>query len=291
MSPSFSKNAITSIHAISTGSGEQHSEHRHGSWVPQLWWVLTSRSWIRVPILCFAIEHLDGLVLFDTGMDPAIASNPHYVDSALGRFLLNRIFRLHISPGDGLGKQLETVGLMSSDVKKVVISHLHFDHIGGIADVPQADFLISQDEWRLLSDPHPERLWILREHIELPGIQWRRIKFGPSDDPLLAPFGGCHDVMGDGSLILLPTPGHTPGSMSLLVQSAGMKPLLLVADLTYETQLLMQGKVPGTGDAQILRSTYAKVRALKAKMPDLVILASHDSKTVETLKVATTGLR
>jgi len=290
MSSSFVENAITSVHAISTGSGEQHSEHRHGSQLPQLWWVLTSKSWVKVPIHCFAIEHRDGLVLFDTGMDPAITSNPHYIDSPLGRFLLNRIFQLHIFPGDSLGRQLETVGFTSSDVKKVVISHLHFDHIGGIADVPQAEFLVSPDEWRQLSDPHPERHWILREHIELPGIQWRQIEFEPSDDPLFAPFGGCHDVMGDGSIILLPTPGHTPGSLSMLVRSAAMIPLLLVADLTYETQLLMQGQVPGTGNAKTLRSSYAKVRALKEKLPDLVILASHDPKTAEALNMATSGL-
>ena len=55
---------------------------------------------------------------------------------------------------------------------------------------------------------------------------------GP-DDALLAPFGGCYDVMEDGSMTLPPTPGHTPGSMSMLVRAADMPPLLLAGDLTY----------------------------------------------------------
>jgi glyoxylase-like metal-dependent hydrolase (beta-lactamase superfamily II) len=255
-----------------------------------LWWVLTSRSWVEVPISAYVLEHRDGLVLFDAGMDPAIGSDPNYVSSAIGRFLLHRIFRLHIGPDDTLQKKLEALGFAPADVRKAVISHLHFDHIGGIALVPQADLLVSDDEWRQLSGPHPERDWILREHIELPGAKWRQIEFAPTDDPLLAPFGGCYDVMGDGSMTLLPTPGHTPGSMSMLVRSEGLPPLLLVGDLTYDVNLLMKDQVPGvyTDKAQ-LKSSFAKVRGLKEQLPDLVILASHDPAAAGALRSASSS--
>ncbi len=267
--------AIRAVRTITTGHVEQHAEHRYGSSLPRLWWVLTSRSWIKVPVNAYAIEHRDGLVLFDTGVDPALASDPSYISSALGRFLLRRLFRLHIGPDDGLAARLDAVDLLASDVRKVVVSHLHFDHIGGIADVPQAELLVSRDEWDQLSRPHPERDWILREHIELPGARWRPFDFAPAEDPLLAPFGGCYDVMGDGSLILLPTPGHTPGSLSLLVRSAGLPPLLLVGDLAYELDQVVEDRVPGVGNAEQLRSSFARVRALREALPDLIILPSH----------------
>ncbi len=267
--------AIRAVRTITTGHVEQHAEHRYGSSLPRLWWVLTSRSWIKVPVNAYAIEHRDGLVLFDTGVDPALASDPSYISSALGRFLLRRLFRLHIGPDDGLAARLDAVDLSASDVRKVVVSHLHFDHIGGIADVPQAELLVSRDEWDQLSRPHPERDWILREHIELPGARWRPFDFAPAEDPLLAPFGGCYDVMGDGSLILLPTPGHTPGSLSLLVRSAGLPPLLLVGDLAYELDQVVEDRVPGVGNAEQLRSSFARVRALREALPDLIILPSH----------------
>ncbi|MGB5471837.1 MAG: hypothetical protein WBM64_15650 [Woeseiaceae bacterium] len=61
---------IKAVHEITTGYVEQHKEHRYGSAKPLMWWVLTSRSWVRAPITAYAIEHRDGLVLFDTGMDP-----------------------------------------------------------------------------------------------------------------------------------------------------------------------------------------------------------------------------
>ena len=280
--------AIKCIHVLSTGSGEQHKEHRYGSRPPVWWWILVSRSWIKVPINAFVLEHRDGLVLFDTGLDPAIGSDPDYINSALGRFLLHKIFRLHIAPEDALNKKLEALGFAASDVRKAVISHLHFDHIGGIGHIPQAELLVSKDEWLQLSGPHPERDWVLREYIELPGAKWHQIEFAPTKDPLFALFGGSYDVMGDGSMTLLPTPGHTPGSMSMLVRSQGLPPILLVGDLTYELDLLMNDQVPGIGDATALRSSFAKVRALKEQLPDLVLLPAHDPKATDALKQACT---
>lgn len=169
------------MNVLSTGTVEQHREHRYGSRFPILWWVLTSRSWIRIPIYAYVIEHRDGLVLFNTGMDPAIVSDSNYVSSAIGRFLMHRIFRFHIGPDNALAKQLEAQGCSPSSVSKVAISHLHFDHFGGIADVPQAELLVSVGEWQQLSEPHPERRWVLREHIEFPGAKWHTIEFTATD--------------------------------------------------------------------------------------------------------------
>ncbi len=281
--------AVRAVHTVTTGYGEQHEEHRYGTTKPTLWWVLTSKSWVRIPLNSYAIEHRDGLVLFDAGADPALGSDPNYISSAIGRFLLRKLFRFHIAPEDALGNRLETLGLAASDVCKVVVSHLHFDHIGGIADVPQAELLVSRREWQQLSEPHPERDWILRELIELPGANWRPINFKPMDDPALQAFGSCYDVMDDGSLTLLPTPGHTPGSMSLLIRSEGFPPLLLVGDLTYQLDLLLSDQVPGIGDPAELKASFAKVRALKQALPGLVVLPSHDPAAAEALGAALEG--
>lgn len=289
MPQTISDQVIKGVHVISTGYGEQHREHRYGSRLPQLWWLLTSRSWIKLPINAFVIEHRDGLVLFDTGLDPAIESDPGYISQAIGRFLLRRIFKIHIGPKDSLGNQLDLAGIKPSAIQKVVISHLHFDHIGGIKDVLQADLLVSRDEWNILSEPHPEREWILREHIEIPGTKWCPVDFAGTDDPLFESFSGIYDVMGDGSMILLPTPGHTSGSMSLLLRSSAFPPLLLIGDLTYQADLLMTDQVPGTGDAEQLRESFAKVRALKERLPNLVIVPSHDFAAAEIIGRATQG--
>lgn len=275
--------AVAGIQVITTGWGEQHREHRFGSWMPRWLWALTSQSWVKLPVHCFLIQHRDGPVLFDAGADPAIENDPNYISQAIGRVLLHRIFRFHIKESDALRHQLNSIGEPPAAIRKAVISHLHFDHVGGIGDLTNADLLVSEREWAQLSEPHPEREWILREHIELPGANWCPVAFQPTEDPLLERFGGAYDVMGDGSLMLIPTPGHTPGSLSMLVRSQGMRPVLLVGDLTYQADLLMADQVPGTGDPAVLRESYAKVRALKQDLPELIIVASHDPAASDML--------
>jgi len=105
----------------------------------------------------------------------------------------------------------------------------------------------------------------------------------PTDDPTLVPFSESLDVMGDGSLVLLPTPGHTPGSISLLIRRTTRSPLLLVGDLTYGAELLERRQLPGVGVRSRLVQATEKVLALKQRMPDLVILPAHDPTAARRL--------
>lgn len=278
---------IASVKVLTCGRAEQHREHRFGSRLPQLWWIFFGRNWVALPLQCFLIDHHDGLVLFDTGIDPSIISDKHYIRQAIGRFLLPRIFRLHVRESNRIDHVLAGEGVAAGDVRVAVISHLHFDHVGGIAQLPQAQLLVSDREWAILSDPHPEREWILREHIEIDAAKWRQISFEPTDDPLFEGFDGIYDVAGDGSMILLPTPGHTPGSLSMLIRQDGWDPVLLVGDLTYDTALLENDIVPGTGDREQLLATFAKIRRLKQQLPGLVLVASHDGAAKHALLRAT----
>jgi glyoxylase-like metal-dependent hydrolase (beta-lactamase superfamily II) len=86
----------------------------------------------------------------------------------------------------------------------------------------------------------------------------------------------AHDLFGDGSLVLLPTPGHTPGSLSMLVRQPGTTPLLMVGDVTYDAYLMQDGHLPGLGQrAQVHASTRA-INTLRGRHPDLAVLPAHD---------------
>ena len=281
--PSKEEGPIKSVSVISTGSGEVHPEHIFGTRKPTLWWIFTSKRWVHIPIYVFVIEHAQGLVLFDTGMDRTVVTNPYYFPDKVTAFFMRHIFRFHQGPEDTLTHQLGLAGNRASDVQKAVISHLHFDHVGGIREIPQAELVVSQEAWEHMMGPHPEREGVLRRDIDIPGAKWSKIIFKPTNDPSLAPFTQSFDLMGDGSLILLPTPGHLPGSMSMLIRRKDAPSLLLVADLTYDVDVLIQNKLPGTGDKKELLNSFANVRALKENMPDLVILPSHDKRVENVL--------
>ena len=130
---------ISSVRVLRSGNAEQHKEHRHGSNMPRLWWVFFGRSWVPLPLQFFLIEHRDGPSLFDTGIDPAIITDPQYIKQAIGRFLLPKIFKLDVKEQDRLDHVLAKEGVAAGDIQKAVISHLHFDHVGGISQIPQAD--------------------------------------------------------------------------------------------------------------------------------------------------------
>ena len=286
-SGSTSTGPIRSVSVVSTGSVEIHPQQPNGSRIPMMIWLVGSGRWTPpLPINAYVIEHADGLVLFDTGQDRASVTDPGYFPGGATGFLYGRLARFQIEPQDTLVAKLAALGHSASDVRLAILSHLHQDHIGGIRYLPNAEFIVADAEWRAMEQPRSEMNGFLRRHIDLPDIRYQRIAFTPTDDPALAPFTSAHDVLGDGSLVLLPVPGHTPGSLALLVRRPGMVPLLMVGDLTYEAGLLEAGRIPGVGDKARLHASSAMVRGLKERFPDLVILQAHAPGAAERLRRA-----
>lgn len=275
---------VKAVSVVSTGTVEIHPEHRFGSRMPTYWWLLTSGSWTPpLPINVYAIEHSRGLVLFDTGQDRASVTDRLYFPGGFTGFMYGRLARFQIGEEDTLAAKLATIGYSITDVSMAILSHLHQDHVGGLPELAAANLMVANAEWRELSRTLPEARGFLRRHIEIPGLKWKQIDFEPTEDPSLTPFTESYDLMGDGSLLLLPTPGHTAGSMSLLVRRGSKSPLLLVGDLTYGVEILERGDVPGVGVRRQLRESSGKVMALKKSMPDMVVLPAHDPTAAQRL--------
>jgi N-acyl homoserine lactone hydrolase len=275
------------VEVVSTGWVRIRPEHAESRGTPQLWWLLTSRRWTRkLPINVYVIDHPDGLVLFDTGQDRRSVTDPEYFPKGLAGWGFRRLAEFGIGAGDTLTAQLKRIGRRPEDVVVAVLSHLHQDHIGGISELPNARLLVSGPEWASLDGRRPELDGLLVDHLRLPGLNWQPIELGDPLDADAAPFTRGDDLFGDGTLILVPTPGHTPGSISLLVRRAGRAPLLMVGDLTYDPSRMADGVIPGVGRPAELRSSSAMIARMRERHPDLVVLAAHDPNAATLLAEA-----
>ncbi|TCC52551.1 N-acyl homoserine lactonase family protein [Kribbella capetownensis] len=268
---------IDRVSVVSTGTVKIRPEHVGPTTKNLYVWLATSREWTQPrPVNAYVVQHADGLVLFDTGQDRASVTDPGYFPGGLNGVVYDRLAQFEIGPEQTLTRQLAAIGYDIRDVHTAVLSHLHQDHIGGLPELAHARIVISEPEWTSMRRPLAAARGFLRSHIELPGLRWDLIRPEPLDDSTIAPFSAGHDLFGDGSLVLLPTPGHTPGSLSLLVRRPEGPPLLMVGDLTYDANLLAAGEIPGVGSRSALRRTVAQVNELRALHPDLVVLAAHD---------------
>ena len=275
---------IRSVEVVSTGTVAIRPEHVASSHAPLLWWLLTSRRWTAPrPINVYVVEHEQGLVLFDTGQDRASVTDPHYFPKGIVGWLYGRLAKFQIGTEDTLPAALARSGHDIGDVRYAILSHLHQDHIGGLAELRHAEIVVNDDEWRSLQRPDAALIGLMRGHIELPGLAWRRVSFTDGAGERVGEFPTSIDLFGDGSLILLSTPGHTPGSMSLLVRREGATPLLMVGDLTYDVALMPEKRVPGVGDHAKLQATTRAVNALRTIYPDLVILPAQDPSAADRL--------
>ncbi len=175
---------------------------------------------IDLIIPSFLIEHNKGLVLFDSGCAPECATDPGYWGP------VNKFSTIHFSKDQVVDQQIKQHGYKATDVKYVVVSHLHMDHSGGLKLFPEAQFLIMKGELPHAYWPDRDAAKRFAEQAQLPVRLVEKMfrslfildDLVPTRDFDWKEFGDDTDIFGDGSLIMLKTSGHTPGECSLKVR-------------------------------------------------------------------------
>ena len=162
-----------------------------------------------------------GRCCFDAGQTAAAARPGHF--PRWHPYL--RLARFELGPQDEAAARLRDAGIDPAEVRRVVLSHLHTDHAGGLAAFASAEVLVGAAEWRRATGLGGRLRGYLPQHWPA-GLQPRRVTF---DGPALGPFAASEALDAEGSLTLVPLPGHTPGHLGLIVR-AGTGGWLLVGD-------------------------------------------------------------
>lgn len=200
---------------------------------------------LRVPVPCFLVEHPRGRVLFDSGLHPRTQTDPH---GRLGA--LASIFDVHFQPGEEVAARLAAIDVDATRVDFLINSHLHFDHTGGNAMLPNATVVIQRREWEAGLDADLAASNHFFEQDYRTGQQVKQID-------------GEHDLFGDGTVVCLPTYGHTPGHQSLRVE-LDSGPVVLTADACYLRRTLEELHLPSVvHDEAAMRRSLLALRALR----------------------------
>ncbi len=200
---------------------------------------------------CYLIKHGDEHLLWDTG---------HAMTTP------------NVAPKVSLVDQLAKIELKPDDIKYVGISHYHGDHTGQVNSFPKATLLIGQREWDAISSPKPAE-----------GVNFKPFETWRKGEGKVEPIPNDKDVFGDVSVIILATPGHTPGHRSLLVKLPEKGAVLITGDAAHFRENYETDGVPSFNfDRAQTVASLERLKKIAANLKATVII-QHDARDVEKL--------
>jgi N-acyl homoserine lactone hydrolase len=217
-----------------------------------------------VPVSCILLRHSQGNVLFDTGCHPAVAENAEAHWGGLAK-----IMTPVMKPDDNVIAALAGVGLTCDDIDVILCSHLHADHCGCNTFFKRATFVIHAKEVAAARAPDAEAAGYLASEWEQPA---------PIDM-----IDGERDLFGDGRIVLIPLPGHTPGTTGALVALDKSGAFFLASDTVSLRSTLDTRIIPrNTWNADALAKSLTEVRHIEAG--GATVLCGHDDAQWASLR-------
>ncbi len=238
---------------------------------------------VRSPCLAYAVRHpAAGTILIDTGMHPD-ASTDLRRDFGTPMSLLFRSMRPADAPFD---EQLRALSIEPRDVEQVIMTHLHVDHTSGMRLLPNAEFTCSRAEWSAARGRFAAGRGYVRHHLP-PDSRVRLVDF-ERDGKAYGPFSKTIDLLADGSVRLISTPGHTPGHLSVLLTLADDRRVLVIGDAAYTLRNIREEILPmfTAGDEDSLRS-MREIGAFAQGEPEAILVPSHDPSAWRELRHVT----
>lgn len=228
----------------------------------------------------FLIKHGAHHFLFDTGLGRSIDAQ---YQQGMPRWW--RPFFAYDQPVDPALDQLQRANFPA--IERIVLSHSHWDHASGVPDFPKARVALATPELAQVrgAENGPGGTWA--SQLGLPGIAWEPLVF---EDRPFQGYAQSLDMFGDGRVVLVPIPGHTPGSVGLFVTVDSGRQYFLIGDVAWTREAVQQGaakfwvasKLVDRDAAQTLQAVVGVQNLLQAQ-PELVVLPAHDGRVQDGL--------
>ena len=200
---------------------------------------------------CYLVKHGDDYLLWDTG---------HAMTAP------------NVAPKESVVDQLAKLNLKPEQIKYVGISHYHADHTGQVASFPGATLLIGAREWEAITAPKPAQ-----------GVNYKPFEHWAKGEGRLEALALDKDVFEDGSVVVLRTPGHTPGHQSLLVKLPQMGSVIIVGDAVHFRENWDSDGVPAFNyDRAQTIASIERLKKLAANLKATVII-QHDKRDIDKL--------
>ena len=263
------------VHAIQTGrvqiKASQIVGRGHG--LARRLAPLTDREWSAwLPTTAYAIEHRDGVILVDAGASASLKRLPRW--HPYFRFAV----RFDIEPNEEAGAQLRAIGIGPADVKRVVLTHMHIDHDGGLAAFLNSEILASPGELAIASGIAGRLRGYLPE-------RWPE-SFDPKplvlDNVAFGPFARSRRLTADGTIVAVATPGHTRDHLSVIVED-GDQAVFIAGDASYSEATMLSGTIDGvSADESVASATLSAIRSFASSQPT-IYLPTHDPDAARRL--------
>lgn len=230
-------------------------------------------SWIEsqtIQVPAYVLRHPSGRsVVFDTGYGALVRENPN---AYLG-FFVTLIGSFAMRKDQALPEQMMAAGIDPDSVSHVVLSHLHFDHAGSIERFSGAEVVVASAERSAAANGtgifSPFRATDFDDVT-----RWRAVEFG--DETPYATFASHVDLLGDGSLEIVPLPGHTLGSIGMIAR-LGDGPVLFVGDAAAVEESWRYAAFPARSeDKDAWWETIWRIKKFLQLVPDAVVAGGHD---------------
>ena len=235
---------------------------------------LASLDPIQIPVGFFLVRHPKGNVLFDTGNNDKLITEPNYWPAAA------QALKPAMTPDVAIDVQLKKVGVSLDDISYVVVSHLHLDHGGNIARFPKATLVVQKDEvqnafWPKAGTGDP---YVLGDFLQLRAGTTQKV----------IQLEGDLDIFGDGTVVVKRWVAHTPGSQMMTVKLKNSGLIILTGDNVYFRESLEKNLPPNIVLAYYPTGYYTAYEWIRRQMATQKAdyFTAHDPDAFKAMKKA-----